>query len=324
MSTLNTFKREDSGTNTVLSIAEFYHTSSGTPASGLGAKLVLGAEDSAGNAQEAVELQGYLSTVTSTSEQGEFLMRLINAGAMQTVFSVTTGSNTASFIAAQTTLNLFNTVATTLNFASAATTINMGATAGTNNIAGTSSFNNNSFGPVRARRAGNTVGFGVGMTAYLNDSGSNAHEYAAILGVIETNTDGSEAGALYFYTCLNAAATSTTVRMTLSSTGNLALVGDLAVNGGDVTSSATTFNLLNATVTTLNIGAAAATAINIGNTAGPITCAGIVVGPATTTSRASFRAPHGTAPSAPTDGDIWTTTAGLYVRINGSTVGPLS
>jgi hypothetical protein len=38
----------------------------------------------------------------------------------------------------------------------------------------------------------------------------------------------------------------------------------------------------------------------------------------------SFRIPHGTAPSSPVDGDIWTTTAGLYVRINGATVGPLS
>jgi hypothetical protein len=40
--------------------------------------------------------------------------------------------------------------------------------------------------------------------------------------------------------------------------------------------------------------------------------------------KASLRVPHGTAPTAPVDGDIWTTTAGLYVRINGGTVGPLS
>ncbi len=45
---------------------------------------------------------------------------------------------------------------------------------------------------------------------------------------------------------------------------------------------------------------------------------------AATTSIPSIRLPHGTAPSSPTDGDMWTTTAGLYVRINGSTVGPLS
>ena len=37
-----------------------------------------------------------------------------------------------------------------------------------------------------------------------------------------------------------------------------------------------------------------------------------------------LRIAHGTAPSAPVDGDIWTTTAGLFVRINGVTVGPLS
>lgn len=46
--------------------------------------------------------------------------------------------------------------------------------------------------------------------------------------------------------------------------------------------------------------------------------------PATTTSRASLRIPHGTAPSSPVDGDMWTTTAGLFVRINGATVGPLT
>jgi hypothetical protein len=33
--------------------------------------------------------------------------------------------------------------------------------------------------------------------------------------------------------------------------------------------------------------------------------------------------PHGTAPNSPVNGDLWTTTAGLYARINGSTVGPL-
>jgi hypothetical protein len=45
---------------------------------------------------------------------------------------------------------------------------------------------------------------------------------------------------------------------------------------------------------------------------------------ASDTTAAGLRVPHGAAPSSPTDGDMWTTTAGLYVRINGSTVGPLS
>ena len=41
-------------------------------------------------------------------------------------------------------------------------------------------------------------------------------------------------------------------------------------------------------------------------------------------NRASIRLPHGTAPAAPVNGDMWTTAAGLFVRINGSTIGPLS
>lgn len=45
--------------------------------------------------------------------------------------------------------------------------------------------------------------------------------------------------------------------------------------------------------------------------------------PASTTSIASLRAPHGSAPSSPVDGDVWTTSAGLFVRVNGVTVGPL-
>jgi hypothetical protein len=44
---------------------------------------------------------------------------------------------------------------------------------------------------------------------------------------------------------------------------------------------------------------------------------------ACSTANASQNCPHGTAPSSPVNGDIWTTTAGIYVRINGSTVGPL-
>lgn len=44
---------------------------------------------------------------------------------------------------------------------------------------------------------------------------------------------------------------------------------------------------------------------------------------ATSTTRAGFNVPHGTAPTTPVDGDVWTTTAGVFVRINGATVGPL-
>lgn len=75
--------------------------------------------------------------------------------------------------------------------------------------------------------------------------------------------------------------TTPTIRGTFSNTGfsvtgtfavstDSTLTGDLAVNGGDFTSSATTFNLLNATVTTANV-LGAATALTIGATTGTCT-----------------------------------------------------
>lgn len=39
-----------------------------------------------------------------------------------------------------------------------------------------------------------------------------------------------------------------------------------------------------------------------------------------TTGSASFNVPHGVAPTTPVNGDFWTTTAGAFIRINGSTV----
>jgi len=41
--------------------------------------------------------------------------------------------------------------------------------------------------------------------------------------------------------------------------------------------------------------------------------------PASTTASAGLRLPHGTAPTAPVNGDVWSTTTGLLYRINGAT-----
>lgn len=57
---------------------------------------------------------------------------------------------------------------------------------------------------------------------------------------------------------------------------------------------------------------------------GTLTATGLVLTAASTTSGAGFRLPHGAAPTTPTDGDTWTTTAGMYARINGATIGPFS
>jgi hypothetical protein len=40
---------------------------------------------------------------------------------------------------------------------------------------------------------------------------------------------------------------------------------------------------------------------------------------ASTTTTAGLKVPHGTAPASPVNGDVWTTTAGSFIRINGTT-----
>lgn len=57
---------------------------------------------------------------------------------------------------------------------------------------------------------------------------------------------------------------------------------------------------------------------------GVVSIGDLLLTTASASSGAKFRLPHGTAPSSPVDGDIWTTTAGIFVRINGVTVGPLT
>jgi len=56
---------------------------------------------------------------------------------------------------------------------------------------------------------------------------------------------------------------------------------------------------------------------------GILTVIGSLITEASSASHIGFRLPHGTAPTSLTDGDIWTTTSGMYVRVNGSTIGPL-
>ena len=49
------------------------------------------------------------------------------------------------------------------------------------------------------------------------------------------------------------------------------------------------------------------------------TATGKIIFAASATGAASFQVPHGAAPTSPGNGDVWTTTAGLFVRINGTT-----
>ena len=82
-----------------------------------------------------------------------------------------------------------------------------------------------------------------------------------------------------------------------------------------------------AAIKTINIGteglASSTTNINLGTVAGgaaTVTTNALLLTRASATTGAGLRVPHGTAPTSPTNGDIWTDTAGVYARINGATV----
>jgi hypothetical protein len=84
-----------------------------------------------------------------------------------------------------------------------------------------------------------------------------------------TNTTNASNTATGAFQVVGGAAVGLDLRVGGSSfiNGNETITGDLAVNGGDITSSAATFNLLNSGVTTLNL-ANGGTAITVGSTTG--------------------------------------------------------
>jgi len=145
-----------------------------------------------------------------------------------------------------TTQNLFNTTATTLNVGGAATTVSIGAATGTTTI-------NNA----------NTVVTGD-LAVNGGDITTSATGTATLFNTNATTVNMAGAGTTV---SIGAATGTTTIN-----NANTVVTGDLAVNGGDITSSATTFNLLNTNVTTLSMGAVATTAtIGYGSTAASTT-----------------------------------------------------
>jgi len=89
----------------------------------------------------------------------------------------------------------------------------------------------------------------------------------------------------------------------INSAGNVTITGDAAINGGDLTSTATTFNLLNATVTTLNLGGAA-TSLSMGASTGTLTIGNATI----TATNATALNLNGASPSIATT----STTASVF------------
>lgn len=119
----------------------------------------------------------------------------------------------------------------------------------------------------------------------------------------------------------------------LKDTGNLSAAGDIlpAVNNTyDIGSTSLRWaegwftNLTAGGTTALNtatVSSLTSTTSSLGTaSAGTLTMSGIIITDASDSSAAGLRIPHGAAPSSPTNGDIWSTTGGVFFRRNGSTV----
>lgn len=153
--------------------------------------------------------------------------------------------STGTVLGTQTTQNLFNTVATTLNLGGAATTISLGAATGTLTVANTTL-------AAKAITASTTLA----VTGATTLTGALAANGGITVDSTNFTVDGTT-GAI-------------STASTLSVGGNTTLTGDVAVNGGDVTTTALTATLFNTGATTLNIGGAATT-ISIGASTGTLT-----------------------------------------------------
>ncbi len=113
--------------------------------------------------------------------------------------------------------------------------------------------------------------------------------------------------------------TGTATAAALSVTGASTLSG-LVTADNIRTSGSSGIQLQNSAGTAvLTAGSAATTNASF---AGALNVGGKLNTVATASGAAGLNLPHGTAPSSPTDGDLWSTTTGFFGRVNGATVGP--
>ncbi|MGH9858234.1 MAG: beta strand repeat-containing protein, partial [Acidobacteriota bacterium] len=145
----------------------------------------------------------------------------------------------------QTTFNLINGTATTLNIGGAATALNLGANSGTATINNT------------------TVDF-AHATSFTADSA------LASFDALQVGGGYGSTGATISNTGNIQANGNLTIDGSSTLTGNVTTAGDVAVNGGDLTTTAATGNLFNTNATTVNIGGAA-TALSLGAGTGTTT-----------------------------------------------------
>ena len=225
--------------------ANIFNTNATTVnAFGAGTSIVIGA--STGN-----------STIRNAATNINGNLTVTGATTLQSTLAV--GGNTIS--SAQTTFNLLNTTVTNANILGAADTIVIGSANNSTTIRNAATNINGTFTVTGATTlqsnlavGGNTISSSQTTFNLLNTTITNAN----VLGAADTFVIGSANGTA---TIRNAG---TNINGTLTVTGNSTFQSNILANGGTITSSATTFNLLNTTVTNANVLGAANT-INFGN-----------------------------------------------------------
>lgn len=193
-----------------------------------------------------------------------------------------------------------------------------------------------------ARINGTTVGpFGAGSAGTVTNTGGSLTANRLVIGV--GSNDIAVLGSLGATTTLlhgnaSGAPTFSSVSLTADVSGNLPVTN---LNSGTSASSSTFWRGDGSWATPSGSVAGSNTYVQYNNSGilgatstfnytsgtdtlavGKLTTTGLILTPASATGGAGFRLPHGSAPTSPTNGDVWTTTTGLFARVNGATVGP--
>ena len=202
-----------------------------------------------------------------------------------TVTGQSTFQNSATFIrniavlggSIQTTSGTFNLVTTTASVINIGTvsahTVNIGRSNSTTQLGGDLYMQGKSDDIATVGSAGTTVNLfnttvtSINMGGSANEihigSGSSTTYFAGGVDIANAKSFTIAGTNILNISTLGSTVTDSSLQRINSS--SLTLTGDIAVNGGDITSTASSFNLLNSTVTGLNIGGSANT-VNIGST----------------------------------------------------------
>ena len=273
---------------------------------------------------------------------------------------------TNTILSVSTTATVFNTVATTVNaFGAASVALNIGNASGTNTVSGATTFSQETTCTLDLNVNGGDLKSSATTFNLLNATVTTLNVASAAGSIIGIGGSGNNSSKVIFsgsLTCGNASSLGSVWRADASLTASASQTSGLTVissgsSSGLITpNTGMTLTLLSAanfyppiiskgasdTITNtatvyidgantegsnnyavwVNDGSSRFDGIgSFGTTPSTTTTLNLAAG---TTSASSIRLAHGSAPTSPVDGDMWTTTAGLYVRINGATVGPLT